>query len=235
MIKAVLFDVGNTLIDNDKATEIYMKNPVEWKILRKKYPKITLEKFLDAARHVQKEKREFTKEEHPRWYQNRVIERLGIPHDESLALEMRKTFERLDDTLIKSQVLMPHTFEILDYLHKKGYKMAIVTDATTSWVRKWLKKINRKHYFQSIVISSEIGSTKSSLIPFKQALKELKVEPNECMMIGDGRSDMMARKLGIHTCLLNRGKNHSEWEDKPELIIHDLNEIPKIIENFTQV
>lgn len=230
MIKAVLFDIGNTLIDLDKAYEMQLENLVELKVLHKHHIRVTREQFIEATKEMSLRKRDYSKKDEPLDYQKEVMESLSIPWNQKIAQEMSEAFIYEKNQLIGKDAIMPHAIEILDYLHEKGYVLGIITDAGSSISKKWVKQINREHYFKTIIVSHEVKSKKSELIPFKKAVEELQLKPEECLMVGDTQGDMMAAKIGMKTCLFNRYKQEIGTEMKPDYIISKLIEIKKIFE-----
>ncbi len=232
MIKAVLFDIGNTLIDLDKAYEKQLENLVELKILHQHHIRVTREQFLEATKEMSLRERDYSKKDEPLVYQKELMKSLSIPWNQKIAQEMSDTFVREKNQLIEKDAIMPHALEILDYLHEQGYVLGIVTDASSSISKKWVEQIGRKHYFKTIIVSHEVKSKKSDLIPFKKALEELQLKPEECLMVGDTPGDMMAAKIGMKTCLFDRYGKNADSNVNPDYTIHRLNEISKILHRY---
>ncbi len=229
MIKAVLFDIGNTLIDLDKAYGIQLEKLPEWSVLQKHHIRVTREQYLEAARQISSQTKDYSKKDEPLYYQKEVMKILHIPWNEKIAHEMSEAYQQTQEKSIQKEAIMPRALEILDYLHEKGYVLGIVTDASSSISKKWVELIGRKHYFKTIIVSHEVKSKKSDLIPFKKALEELQLKPEECLMVGDMPGDMMAGKIGMKTCLFDRYKREIGMEMKPDYIISKLIEIKKIL------
>jgi putative hydrolase of the HAD superfamily len=101
----------------------------------------------------------------------------------------------------------PGTRNVLKKLHEKGLKLAIVSDAPKlkAWLRLTAMKI--ESFFDVIVTLEDTGRQKPSRLPFKAAIKELQVKPEECLMVGDmPHRDMKGAKLlGMKTCFARYG------------------------------
>jgi putative hydrolase of the HAD superfamily len=104
-----------------------------------------------------------------------------------------KTFPQVKETLLK--------------LKKKGIKIAIVTDAPRLKAYMRLDAIGIADLFDVVVGKEDTGRFKPSKMPFKKALKLLKVKPSEAMHVGDWpeRDIKGAKSVGMKTCLANYG------------------------------
>ena len=82
-------------------------------------------------------------------------------------------------------------------------------------------------FFQSIVVSSEIGAEKPSPKGFLLSLEELGVSPEEALYVGDNYYDDVkgANGVGMRAALLNRTKWHSGRMEGNYLDITSLSEL----------
>nr|WP_255813712.1 HAD-IA family hydrolase [Acidaminobacter sp. JC074] len=86
----------------------------------------------------------------------------------------------------------------------KSYKMAVVSDAWPS-LRDVFMHADYTKYFDSMVISSEIGVCKPSSMMYQQALTDLNLKPDEVIFVDDRPKNCLgAEKLGIKSYLLSR-------------------------------
>ncbi|MCR5732400.1 MAG: YjjG family noncanonical pyrimidine nucleotidase [Sphaerochaetaceae bacterium] len=98
---------------------------------------------------------------------------------------------------------------------KKNYKLVLITNGIASVQRGRLKDSNTEHFFDSLVISEEIGYQKPDKRFFDVALSMADSTREECLVIGDGLSSDIkgGRESGIDTlylhlntpCLANEG------------------------------
>src|SRR3989344_6739891 len=104
----------------------------------------------------------------------------------------------------------PKVKQTLKKLRKKGYKLAIVTDAPRLKAYMRLDEMDITDMFDVVVGKEDTGRQKPSKLPFKKALKALKVKPSEAMHVGDWRErDVLgARKMGMRSCLAHYGDQH---------------------------
>lgn len=86
-----------------------------------------------------------------------------------------------------------------------------------AWVR--LASMKLGNYFDVVVAYEDTKQLKPSKMPFKAALKELKLKPSECLMVGDWpeRDIKGAKDLGMKTCFARYGnpkakKTYADYE-----------------------
>lgn len=106
-----------------------------------------------------------------------------------------------------SLVTYPHVYQTLIELIRRRYKLAVVSDAPTreAWLRLCSLKIH--HVFETVVTYEDTHHTKPHPAPFQKALDKLNVAPHEAMMIGDwAERDMVgAKQLGMKTVFARYG------------------------------
>jgi len=220
MIKAVIFDLDNTLIDFMRMKEISCDAAIS--------------AMIDAGLNVDK---------------GRAMKELFSLYDE-YGLEDRMIFQKflkkmakkVDYEVLASGIVAyrrvragflepyPHVGEVLFELKRRGVKLAIVSDAPRlkAWIRLVSMKIN--HLFDAVVTFDDTKKLKPSTMPFKAAFKQLKTDPNECLMVGDRpeRDIEGAKKLGMLTCFAKYG-NPKAKSLNADYEINDIKELLEII------
>ena len=175
MIKAVLFDLDNTLLDfmsvKKKAVDaailamIEAGLDVDSKTARKKIFQIYDQKGY----------------EYQGVFDDFLIDEYGQLDYKILAsaiVAYRKTKEA-------SIILYPKVHSTLIKLAKLGYKLAVLSDAPSreAWVRLYSVKLN--HLFDVVVTYNDTGKLKPSPEPFNKAIQLLGVLPENIIMVGD--------------------------------------------------
>ncbi len=220
MIKAVLFDLDNTLID-------FMR-------MKRNSCEAGISAMIDAGLKVNKEK---------------ALKKLFKLYD-IYGLEEKKIFQKflkketgsVDYRILANAIVayrsvrtsylhpFPHTDYVLLKLKSKGIKLAIVTDAPRlkAWLRLMAMKIG--NFFDVVVAFEDTKELKPSSLPFEAALNKLKLTPEECLMVGDlpHRDIEGAKKLGIKTCFAKYG-NLKVKKSKADYEISDIKELLKIV------
>ena len=131
---------------------------------------------------------------------------------------IKGVFFDLGDTLVDEQVLLEKDIvETLPYAHEvlkallHHYKLAIIcdTDASKERVMEILEDAKIAEYFDLVVVSSEVGSSKPDEKIFRIALEELYLRADEVVMIGNriSRDILGGNKVGMRTI-------HLKWNDR---------------------
>ena len=224
MIKAVIFDLDNTLIDF-----MHMKNQaVDSAIMG----------MIEAGLNIsyQDAKREIFKiyEEEGYEYQevlnkfivsvyNKVDYKLlaaGIVSYRKAKEKSLKTYSQADNTLIK--------------LSKLGLKLGLITDAPIreAWTR--LYSVNLHHIFDKVLTYDDTKAYKPSSIPFYAILDYFKIDPNEAIMVGDWpEKDIYgAKNVGMQTAFAKYGNSNQSLDNLgADVVLNDISEILNYIES----
>ena len=99
---------------------------------------------------------------------------------------------------------------VLDTLAKlSGFKLALITNKPRRFTVPLLSSLNIEHYFQCVICGDDFEHKKPHPLPLQQALKELKAEASQALMIGDSVSDVKAANAaGVAAVALTYGYNH---------------------------
>lgn len=102
-----------------------------------------------------------------------------------------KILQGYEKEATQKAVLKEGMKEFLQYLKERGLKTALVTNNSRVNVDFLLNKFNLKFDY---VLSRERGLWKPSGAPFFTVLEELKLQRDECCVIGDTRFDIEAAR-----------------------------------------
>ncbi|MBI4010529.1 MAG: HAD-IA family hydrolase [Candidatus Aenigmarchaeota archaeon] len=222
MIKAVLFDLDNTLID-------FMK-------MKKRATDAAIAAMIKAGLKIsKKDGRElldklFRKHglEYQQIFNEFLTEILGYVDLKILAGAV-VAYRSVKGDLLQSYA---NVKPVLKKLKKKGYKLGIVTDAPKfqAWTRLYEMKLEK--YFDIVVTLDDSGSLKHTGLPFERAIDMLGIKPNEILMVGDwiSRDIIPANKQGMKTVLAKYGQWKIQIGNfKADFEIDDINELLKIL------
>lgn len=231
MIKAVLFDIDNTLLSFDEYVKESMKNGFE-KFGIATYNDEMFAAFTQVNSKLWRliEKGEMTFEELLKTRWNKIFEHLGISAD---GVAFEKYFrERLFDSAIPENGAM----DLLKYLHGK-YILCVASNGPYQQQKNRLKVGGMLPYFSDLFISEEIGSSKPAKSFFATCFERLnskleqKIQPNEIIIIGDSLTSDMAGgiRFGMQTCFYNPAKKEVPSDVKIDYTVTSLNEITNIL------
>ncbi len=222
MIQAVIFDLDNTLVDfmamKDAAVEA------------------AVTAMIDAGlkiSHDEAKKKIYT-----------VYDEEGIEDQKVFDKFLTKEFGGIDYRVHAAGiigyrrareaalVLYPHTQLTLMGLLKKGLKLAVVTDAPRlqAWLR--LCQLNLHHMFSVVITFEDTRRRKPDPEPFRKALEELEVLPEEAVMVGDWaeRDIAGAQSLGMKTVFARYGDRFGTRHSGADYEIDDIMKLLDIID-----
>lgn len=199
-VKAVLFDLGGTLVSTTEIPEIYRKILEAHGITRSveeiSHAQEETEKHLDIQ-----ELAVLFEEYWIRW-NLQILNRLGIKQNvEALAETITDRWWDYADVM-----LHPDVEETLQKLRVMGLKIGIVTNGLESDYRPILQKVGLLDFFDVKVGIDSVGKMKPDRDIFLYALNELEVSPGETLFVGD---ELMAdyegaKEAGLTPLLVDR-------------------------------
>jgi putative hydrolase of the HAD superfamily len=224
MIRAIIFDLDNTLTD-------FMK-------MKRAAIDAAVDGMLDAGLTLPRE------EVASRIYQ--VYDREGIEYQQVFDRFLNEALGRIDYKILSSAivayrrardsylVLYPHVNITLLELLKRGLKLAVVSDAPRlqAWTR--LAHLQLHHLFDTIVAFEDTGERKPSPKPFERAIEVLGITPNEAIMVGDWpERDMVgAAKVGIRTAFARYGDTFGTVHSGADFELNDIYELVAIVDKL---
>ena len=196
MIKAVLFDLDQTLIDlvkmKTEACKSAMKAMIKaglkinektgYRKLMQTYFKVGIDSNIAFTKFLEEETGKV---------------------DEKILQAGIDAYLKTKPSFLKP---FPHVLETLEYLKSLNLKLGIITDAPRTKAVQRLEGINIIHFFDLIITYDDIGEEKPSEKPFKLALEKLNLYPEQILFVGDSfmRDIRPAEKLGMETLRIKR-------------------------------
>ena len=125
-------------------------------------------------------------------------------------------------------VVYPHVQMTLLELVRRGIKLGVVSDAPgpQAWLR--LCQLGLQHVFEAVVTFEDTRELKPGPAPFREVLRRLGVEPTDALMVGDwaARDVVGAKKLGMRTAFARYGDTFGTAESGAD---HDLNDVFELV------
>lgn len=118
--------------------------------------------------------------------------------------------------------------ETLQALHQQGYQLTIATNKAERYVRPILKGLGIEYFFTVIVGGDTLAKQKPDPEPLLFVTRELSVSPEQCIMVGDSKNDILgAKAASIESVAVTYGYNYGE-----DIAVYGPN---KIIDEFPQL
>jgi len=125
--------------------------------------------------------------------------------------------------------VFPHTFEVLDYLAAKGYRMHLITNGFEKTQHSKLRHSRLDKYFEEVVTSESSNSLKPKKEIFDYAMNKVNCCAAECIMLGDSiEVDIQgAMNAGMDQVFVNH--LCIECDIKPTYTVRSLRELEGIL------
>ncbi len=220
-MKAVLFDLDNTLID-------FMR-------MKKISCEAAISAMIDAGLRMDKD---------------RAYKELfalygvhGIEHGEIFQKFLEKAVGKVDYRILSKGVAAyrkmqagylepyPHVRSTLIFLREAGLRLGIVSDAPRikAWMR--LAEMGITDFFDVVVAFDDTGKKKPSTLPFRAALRELGLLASEILFVGDNPSRDIAgaKRLGMKTALAKYGQMFPSKGIKADYVLRDFEDLKNVL------
>jgi putative hydrolase of the HAD superfamily len=220
MIKAVLFDLDDTLLDRNTSLVWQIKLQYDRFYSRLQY----IPKSDYVAKYIALDDRGRTAKD--RLYQQiiRAFDIAGLTW-ENLYQDYRANFWH------EGLFLFPGLHKVITSLKQRGILLGIITNGSASQMRK-ICVLGIEAYFDVILISGQEGIKKPNPEIFLRALARLNVSAEEGVFVGDNPvADIDgARQAGLKT--IWKRDPFQEVDVVADGVIDDLREIPAMIGQF---
>ncbi len=221
MIRAIVFDLDNTLVD-------FMS-------MKRLAVEAAIDAMIDAGLPLDRDEAEreifaiYDREgiEYQRVFDDLLAETLGEVDYKILAAGV-VSYRRAREAAL---VLYPHVTVTLMELLKRGLRLAVISDAPRreAWLR--LCYLNLHHVFDVVVTFEDTGERKPSSAPFERVLELLEVAPEETIMVGDWpeRDVVGAIKVGMRTAFARYGDTFGTVHSGADWDLEDIQELLDIV------
>jgi len=236
-IKAVLFDMFDTLMMIEKNHEFYSPSLMRmYRYLNRNGINVSFDRF-DAA-YIEVRDRLYAKadlnweEPHFNVRVAETLKSLGYHSEVSSHIVTEATNEFCKEFM--TYVRIDENAEaMLKLLHGK-YKLGIISNfAIPECVLKLLKASNIDRFFDVVVVSGAVNKRKPSPEIFTSTLKKLGVSPNETVFVGDTiDADIEgAKTVGMKAIYIERRAQDESEKCCPDQTIKSLDELALALKN----
>ena len=173
----------------------------------------------------------------------------GYEHQEVLNEFIISTIGKIDYRILASGIveykkakdnsltLYPSVKETLITLAKLGLKLGILSDAPSreAWIRLYMLDIHK--IFNEVVTFDDTGFHKPAKEPFIKICKELDVDYSECLMVGDWpeRDIKGAKQFGMKTAFAKYGSTQDIQNSGADYDLDTILELVEIIKTENEI
>ena len=204
-VKAVLFDLDNTLYEYEKCNNAGLDAVFTSLSLMFNKPKETVKEIFHDSREQVKMRLKNTASSHSRFlYFQKTIESLKGTTDIELTQRIHNLYW---DAYLNQMKLYVGVIDFFKQLKDAGIKIVIASNLTTEIQFKKLIHLSIDKYIDFVVTSEEAGQDKPGEPVFLLALEKLGLPKEEIVLIGDepGADIQGAKTFGIKCILVNNG------------------------------
>lgn len=224
-IKAVIFDLDNTLLNRRETFKIYVNKFIsEYVVVADDDDKHKVINYIiKADMDGYRKKKE-------------------LYLDLLTTLQMKRRDTTIDELLefwssefSKCSVPMDGAITILQYLKSKNIKLGLITNGSARGQSAKIDQVNIRCYFDSTIISDDVGVKKPDKSIFEKSLQALQVSADHAIFVGDQPiNDVIgAENAGIKAVWLT---GYSEWnisEKQPRYSISTLTELKDLFDRIS--
>ena len=222
MIKAVIFDLDNTLLDFMKMKSMSIDAAINGMI--EAGMDIEFDKSKQEIYNIYDKKGY----EYQEVFDDFILNSCGELKHKFLAAAI-VSYRKIKDATL---VMYPNVNSTLIKLSKAGLKLGVVTDAPSreAWIR--LYSLGMHHLFDAVVAHDDTGTRKPSPEPFQRISELLEIDPLKILMVGDWpeRDVIGAKKLNMKTAFARYGDMFGTQESGADYDLDDISEILSIIQ-----
>ncbi len=227
MIKAIIFDLDNTLLDFVKMKQFAVKAAIT--------------AMIEAGLDVDEKKAYqdifdlYVKKgwENQQVFDDYLNQTVGKVSNKILAAGIVSYRRAREATLL----VYPNVNKTLIELIKMGIQLSVVSDAPSreAWMR--LYYLNLHHVFDPVLTFDDTGVRKPSAKPFEMALDILQSSPDEVLMIGDWpeRDVVGAKQIGMKTIFARYGDTFGTVDSGADWDVNDIYDLVNIVRELNNV
>ncbi len=225
MLKAVLIDVDNTLLDFNKCARISMTTALKEHNIDFQEPIFDVFHEINNNLWREIEKGSITKSDLYKIRWNMIFEKVKIPLDGEI---FEKRFVNL---LQECAEPVYYAKELLQYLSRK-YLIFAASNAPHQQQIVRLKKAGMLEYINDVFTSEKMGFSKPRKEFFDGCFMHMRnLLPHQVIMIGDSLTADIGAGIsyGLKTCWFNYEKERIPEEIKPDYIVDTLDKIIELL------
>jgi len=226
MIEAVIFDIDNTLMDFMKMKRAAVESAVDY--------------MIDAGLDIDKQT---------------MVDKIfkvyweeGIEDQNIFDKVLLREFGQIDYKILAAGIigyrkakeahmmLYPHVRMTLSELLRMGIRLGVVSDAPRLPVWLRIVSLNLHHYFEKVITFDDTGERKPSPKPFLKIIDDMKIKPQNAIMVGDWaeRDIVGAKNIGMITAWAKYGNQFDTKNSGADWELDDIYDLIGIVKKLNE-
>ena len=211
MIKAIIFDLDDTLVDRNASMRIALSD--QYDHFSNKLRCFDKTEYVNNILYLQNHGYVNVKKAYELFFKNR--------NDQTIIQELCND---INNRYGIKTVLFAGVVDVLNIIKSK-YRLSIITNGSIDWQYRKLKQAKIDKYFGNILISEEVGYEKPDKYIFELCLRQQELIPEECIYIGDNPEIDIKPAMGIGMKTIWKDNGYFEKPEKVINIIKHYNEL----------
>ncbi|NHB59266.1 HAD family hydrolase [Acinetobacter sp. 194] len=220
-IKAVLFDLDQTLLDRTTSLKKFLNWQINfYQLVDSDLKNDFIQRFLvlDANGSVWKDR-----------VYAQLIEEFQITHHST-------------EILLQSYIQDFNKFctpfdgvkTTIEALYENGYKLGLISNGKSPFQEHNFYALGLKQYFSSIIVSEAVGLRKPDPRIFHLACEQLKIYPQDAIFVGDNwKVDIQgAQSAGLQALYFQGGELQHQPQATEKNIINNFSDVLKVIQTL---
>ncbi len=233
-IEAILFDMGGTLRRTTKRTHTEKQ-----KIIRRMMDLIGAETSVEEFSRLLSTRaiayKQWAEQTHIELNESDLWTKWMLPdwpveQIDQMAIQLNQLYREA----IGVRVVFPQSREVILELFRRGYRLGLVSNTTSSIeVPALLKELEISGCFETVILSTVVGKRKPNPAILLDATQRMGIAPENCAYIGDriDRDVAAARQAGFSKAIILRDSSQPELAN-----IHPSNLVPDhTLENLSEL
>lgn len=218
MISAVIFDMDGVLLDSEP------------------YHDQTTTSILESygAKGAYEAIRPFVgRSPEDMWAAMKIKYDIPASVEDLVELQWKKNVSGLSDSgLERSEGLS----ELLEFCHNKGIRVAVASSSRQDFMEAVFDHLDLWKYVEVFASGAEVENGKPMPDIFLLAATRLDVDPERCLVVEDSTAGVQAgRMAGMYTIGYDNPTSGGQNVNAADVVVKSLGEIPKIIEQLSEV
>ncbi|MGQ9780648.1 MAG: HAD family hydrolase [Nitrososphaeria archaeon] len=154
---------------------------------------------------------------------------------EKIRASLYAILDKYEEAAAKRTRLREGALNTLMYLKTSGRKIALLTNSGRSAVDYVLQRFNIGKYFDKVLTRDELKFMKPSPEGIYHLLNFFDLNPEECVIVGDGVIDIIPSRIaGLKSIIVSGGYGTIEKvvQEKPDYLISSLSDLASLIESL---